>query len=308
MRSSISSSEMIAKSILVCLLLFLAYSALLPFAPDLSASQAQWQQNLQKAEQYLYADANAKSLIIGTSMAERLVTERIPDCDNLSFAGLSVFDGLSLLRHKDRLPSSVYIETNVLLRKRDGDFSESLFSPIPFLLRRRVIALRADKQPLALIGQSLGNTIRERGKQIKHKLLGPTAPMADEPDQMAETPALDDRMLDLEIRDYSEKPSATLLNGQLQLLIDDVSYLKSKGVQVAFFEMPVNPKLTALPKAQLIRDGMHVTFPKVRFHYIELPPDSASYVTTDGIHLTPKEAARYTRYFLEQVTKLSASN
>src|ERR1700674_2783158 len=185
MRLSISSSEMIAKSILVCLLLFLAYSALLPFAPDLSASQAQWQQNLQKAEQYLYADANAKSLIIGTSMAERLVTERIPDCDNLSFAGLSVFDGLSLLRHKDRLPSSVYIETNVLLRKRDGDFSESLFSPIPFLLRRRVIALRADKQPLALIGQSLGNTIRERGKQIKHKLLGATAPMADEPDQMA---------------------------------------------------------------------------------------------------------------------------
>src|ERR1700730_7819524 len=158
---------MILKSSLFCLSLFAAYATLLAVVPSLSASQAQWQQNLHKAEQYLYDGATANSVIIGTSLAERILTETIPNCDNLSFSGLTIFEGLSLLRHKDKLPSNVYIETNVLVEEREEQFNQTLFSPMPFFLRRHVIALRADKRPLALIGQSFGTTIgevRHRGK------------------------------------------------------------------------------------------------------------------------------------------------
>jgi hypothetical protein len=302
---------MIPKSLLLCLSLLLAYVTLLAFAPGLSATQAQWQQNLHKAEQYLYDDASAKNVIIGTSIAERIVTERIHDCDNLSLSGLTIFEGLSLLRHKDKLPANVYIETNVLARRRDGRFSETLFSPVPFFMRRHVIALRADKRPLALIGQSFGTTmgeVRHRGRLLEQRLFGTVAATAGAHELGDQTPALDDRMLALQIHDYSERPNETLLNGQLQLLTADVSYLMSKGVRIVFFEMPVNPKLTSLPQAQLVRDRVHEAFPGVRYHHIELPPDSGSYVTTDGIHLSPKEAARYTRYFFEEARKIGAVN
>jgi hypothetical protein len=108
---------------------------------------------------------------------------------------------------------------------------------------------------------------------------------------MRETPALDERMLDVQMRDYAEAPNDRLLA--------DVFYLRSRGVRVSFFEMPVNPRLISLPKAQRIREAIHAAFPAGRFPYIELPSDWASYVTTDGIHLTPMEASRYTQYFLE---------
>src|SRR5262249_7428133 len=155
----------------------LGYSMMLSFSPELSASQAQWQQNLHKAERFLYTDDKPKAVIVGTSLAARLRLERVAGYENVSFSGLSIFDGLSVLRHKDKLPSVVYIETNGLLRTSDRNFSETLFAPVPFLLRRRVMALRADKQPLALIGQSFGIALRKRGRQIKHEVFGISSSM-----------------------------------------------------------------------------------------------------------------------------------
>jgi hypothetical protein len=297
---------MIRKSLLVCLSLLLLDCALMQVAPNLSAMQSQSQQNLHKAQQYLYAEDNPSTVIVGTSLSTRLVMARLPGCENLSFSGLSIFDGLSLLRHKRVLPSHVFIETNVLLRKKDAYFGPSLFLPVPFFLRQYVVALRADKQPLALVGQSLGNAIRDRGTQIKRRLLGigPATPSDGDPALVTSGP--DERMLDLQIKDYSDPPVKGLLNGQLQLLAEDVAYLKSKGVHVTFFEMPVNPRLNQLLKARLVREGMHATFPTSQFHYIELPPDADSYKTTDGMHLSPPEASRYTQYFVDQA-KLIAS-
>src|SRR5262249_35231574 len=157
--------------------------------------------------------------------------------------------------------------------------------------------------PLALIGQSFGIALRKRGRQIKHEVFGISSSMPANDDETVRM-GPDERILAGLISENSDTPNETVLTAQLQLLRTDVSYLISKGVGIRFFEMPVNPKLVTLPRARLIRDAMHVAFHPGRFHYIDLPADSASYVTTDGIHLTQREADHYTCYFLERAAEL----
>jgi len=110
-------------------------------------------------------------------------------------------------------------------------------------------------------------------------------------------------MLILELKEYSERPDANLLNEQLKSLAADVSYLISRGARVVFFEVPVSPKLMELPKAYSIKESVQAAFPRTQFQYIDLPPGSAHYTTTDGVHLNPQEAVQYTQHFLEQARK-----
>jgi hypothetical protein len=294
---------MIRQSVLCGFLLLIAYSIVLKVMPDLSATPDQWQANITKAEEYIYSDNTTKNAIIGSSLSERLVMDRLPEFENLSLSGLSILDGLELLRHKARLPSYVYIETNVLLREKNDDFSATLFAPIPFVLRKHVIAFRADKQPLALIGQSLGERVKALGEKVKYEVEALAGRKSSRSGNVAAGAGLDDEMLNVQVKDYSERPDPQLLREQLKLLSDDVTYLRSRRVQVVFFEMPVNPKLTELPKAQAIRNGCYAAFPRDRYQYIDMP-ESAGYMTTDGIHLNRREAVEYTRYFLEQTKKV----
>jgi hypothetical protein len=294
---------MIRKSILFCLLLLIAYSLLLTWRPGLSASQHVWQSNMIKAEKYLDDDGRpVKDAIIGSSVSERLIMDSIPDCDNLAFSGLSVLDGLDLVRHKNKLPSVVYIETNFPLRPKTPLFSTTLFSPISVVFRKHVVFLRSDKQPLALIGQAVGELVERVDLGLLRRLevlagtrIGSAARLTDVPF---------DQMLSLEVKDYSEKPDPKLLDEQFQLLRNEVSYLVSRGVRIVFFEMPVNSQLTGLPKAQIIRDSFYSVFPRQQYRYMDMP-DPAAYKTADGIHLSRKEAIQYTRFFNEQAKKLT---
>src|SRR5262249_13593579 len=76
-----------------------------------------------------------------------------------------------------------------------------------------------------------------------------------------ENKPVDDRMLAVQMAQYSKEADETLLNNQVQRLRTDVSYLMARGVQVALFEMPVNPALNSSPQARQIRDRIHAAFP-----------------------------------------------
>jgi len=67
-------------------------------------------------------------------------------------------------------------------------------------------------------------------------------------------------------------------------------------VHVSFFEMPLNSQLENTVKAKMIRSHVSKIFPPSAYYYIPLP-DSANYVTRDGLHLSVKESMKYTPYF-----------
>jgi hypothetical protein len=243
---------MIKKSLIAFITLFILYTIFISLRPKLSSSQHQWQDNVIKAQRYIYNNSDTlNNVIIGSSLSCRLIMDSLPSFYNLSFGGQSVFDGLKILKNKNKLPKKVFIETNVVLRGESVDFTNSLFSPLSFL-EKYFLSLRADKQPIA-ISIKYFSALRVRIKNFiktKIQLFLKTKNINQEITQTKEitNPILKhdelfDKMLNLQIASYSKQPDTNLLNKQLLLLTEYVKYLKTNGVKVFFFEMPVNYNL-----------------------------------------------------------------
>ena len=285
---------MVKKSVLVFVLLLAAYNLFVVFHPMVGSSQHQWQDNVIKAQKYIYDQSDTLSdVMVGTSHSCVFVMDSLPSFCNLSFGGLSIFDGLSIIKKKDRLPKSIYIETNVLLRQESDQFTASLFEPIPYYLAMHLACLRADKQPFAVFISYLNAFINRSiffsgPKQTQVSLGSLPSPIFMRDDFFT-------KMLRIQVEDYSKIPDKKQLSEKLALLERYVHYFSSKGVKVYFYEMPVNRVLEKLPKALVIREEMHKVFPPDVYNY--LTTDTTSYKTIDGIHLNKTEAIRYTRFF-----------
>lgn len=137
------------KTIFVFLLLLLGYQSLIWVLPPMGNFQHQWQENQVIAERYLYGP-HQESVIIGTSLATRLDMSQLPNMYKMTFGGLGIFDGLTLILAKDSLPSHVYIETNFLLRKPSRELSSSVQNPVSKQIKRHFSMFRSENQPASL--------------------------------------------------------------------------------------------------------------------------------------------------------------
>ncbi len=180
---------------------------------------------------------------------------------------------------------------NFVLRPENKNFTASINSPLLYYPKKIIPSLRADKQPLAIIGEQLS-------LRWTSQLIGNTKSMLGFTQK--KLPAKNsrlffDKMLKKEIENYSELPDTTLVTKSFDELKNYIKILEQKGVKIIFFEMPVNSHLTDLSKARLIRTTFFDYFPETKYTYI-LTPDFIKCKTTDGIHLTKDEALKYTLY------------
>jgi hypothetical protein len=290
---------MIKKSLLFALILFISYTLFVLFlAPKWwNASQHQWQDNLIKAQHYIYSDSDSiTNVILGSSLSCRLITDSLPQTYNLSFSGQSIYDGLFIVTHKEELPKHVFIEMNVALRTGSDDFTSSLYTPVMSYLKRIFPSLRADQQPIGIIGRLTAYFYRTKIAKQYH----------DQSAQVKTTKVTDDlfnKMLKIQIKDYSVHPDSALMNSCFEKLKEYVSILEKKGVKIVFFEIPVNNELKELPKAVAIRERFYHDFPPTTYSYIK-PPDTIFYKTTDGQHLSGSEALDYTLFFRNRISLL----
>lgn len=298
---------MIKKSLFTLFTLFIVYEALLMTTIPVRTSWHQHQNNIIIGEKYLYSkdDSTCNNVIIGSSLSARINMNSLPDFYNLSFGGLSVFEGLNVLKHKETLPKNVFIETNIVLNEADvvlnemsEGFNTTLFSPILFTLRKYVVSLREDKQPIYVMLGVIENITKLLTRKPADENLKQNINLS-----YAHDNELFNKMLSLHIEAYSKEPGKKAINERFSLLLEHIRYLKKKGVNVVFFEMPINDNLIQLPLAKIIKSKFYYYFPKENFQYIELP-NGANYVTSDGVHLTPEEAIEYTLYFKKQVNSL----
>jgi hypothetical protein len=145
---------MIKKTIYYALSLFLAYTIMIWFKPDWDTSQHQWQDNLIKAQQYIYENNDSmQNVIAGSSLSTRLAMEKLPYMYNLSMGGQSIFDCLYIIAHKDILPKNVFIEMNFVFRKESNDFLSSFNSPVIMYSRKMIPSLRDENQPVGIAGK-----------------------------------------------------------------------------------------------------------------------------------------------------------
>lgn len=280
--------------------LLVAYAGFVIVAPKWwHAIQNQWQGNLVKAQQFIYTKDTYSNVIVGSSLANKILSDSLPNTYNLSFDGLSIYDGLEILTHIKKLPKNVFIETNVVLRTADTNFTSGLFLPIQYYSKEYVKALRDDEQPIAIVGDQISwrvtNKIITRFKSIFYS--PPTS--NNKPDGES---SVFQKMLDIQVKDYSKIPDKLKITESFTKLKKYVSELQDKGVNVCFFEMPVNKELINLPSATIIKSKFLSDFPQTKYTYI-MVPDSANYVTGDGLHLSNESAIIYTSYFKESIKK-----
>lgn len=280
--------DMIKKSFLVTFILLGIHALITNIGPP-PASQYTLQENLVKAQAFIYSDQK-ENIIVGSSLSHRLVTDSLTGFYNLSFAGLGLFDGLEIILEHKKFPRQILIEMNVVQRGRSENFLSNINSPLLGPMRKYLPSLRDRYQPIGMVGETMVQSLKKN---------------AAEKNDFTENDNIHfDKILELIIAENTAVPDKKMMKERFDALRSHVTLLEKNGVKVVFFEMPVNEKLCELARPRMIREYFHEYFLLSENNYIRMP-DCSDYKTSDGVHLTNEEAKRYTDYLMTQLAKIS---
>jgi hypothetical protein len=278
------------------ILLMMHYLFIVMFPPSWETGQHLWQDNLIKAQEYLYQNKRADGVIVGSSLSARLDQAVLPQYTlNLAMGGLSIYDGIKVVLQKPSLPKYVCIETNLITRSASADFEKSLLSMVMHPLRSWWPILREKNQPIGILtGYILSKVSKPKSTKVKSSKSD-----ADK----ADTDRVFAQMLEHAKSERQQPPDQELINKRIKELKEMVGELSVRGVKVYFYEMPVSQELCDYPYPRRIREMMDMHFPSSEYRYLPLP-DCSRYNTTDGVHLDQKSATEYTAW----LTKLLFQN
>jgi hypothetical protein len=285
---------MIRRIAITTLILLAGYTLVIHFHNNSrNAGQYSEQRNIIKAERYLYGNTDTlKGVIVGSSLAERLVVDSIHGIYNLSFGGYGAQDGLKILLTKKKIPPFVFIETNFSFNHVREDFQKNFDPNFEYPEKLYLPILRSENQPVSL---ALGK-LRSRKKAKK--------------------------VIDISMNDTENSPLFTTMLGKQEVLYNHpdtnkmkktflelkayVNAVEKRGSKVYFLQMPVNKALLDLPLSKAIRAGYARNFPDAK--YVPIPDSlTSNFATADGIHLNEYSAwvlAKYLRdYFYKLETK-----
>lgn len=270
---------MIKKSFLSFLVMFGIHAVVTYLLSSLGMATNQWQDNMVKAQHFLY-DEDADTAMIGTSLSARILPDSIPSVRSVAFGGCAVEDGLRLILSKPKVPHCVLVETNLFLRNGNDELVEKMTKGIIPQVKRWIPSLRESNEPICLLS----------GLMIKAAGINPqAAAMTVNMEQLKESikrHLADDKSL-------SETELAQRMETIKPLLIQ----LEQKGTKLIFFEMPIHQELYHLKELEQTRQAVRKAFPKTRYAY--LPNDTTTYLTTDGLHLDYEGQQRYS-HFIKQ--------
>ncbi len=273
---------MIKKALLTFLLLTGLHAVLVWARPSMGMPTHQWQDNIVKAQTFLYAD-RADTVMVGTSLSARIIRDSIPSVKSVSFGGCAVEDGLRIISSKDKLPKYVLVEANLMYQTGNSELVSKLTEGAMPMIRKWIPSLREQYEPICLLASLLmssGSINPQAGaKKVDRKVLEDGIRQYIKEDRVMGT-------------DEAEQRRRTLkaLIGQLE----------AQGVKFVFFEMPVNKRLYHLRMFDQMRQMMSTDFPQDSYCY--LPADTSTYLTTDGKHLDFEGQQRFSHYFKQQLS------
>ena len=279
---------MIKKSLLCFCVLFILHYLIVQMNPTMGMATHQWQDNLIKAQSFLYAD-HADSAMVGTSLSARIIRDSIPSIKSISFGGCAVEDGLRLISSKQDLPQYIFVETNLLFMDGNQELINKLTEGIIPMIKGWIPSLREQYEPICLLA-SLA---------LKSGNVNPQAGAA----------AIDMNILNESIKQQQEddrKYQYEVSEERLRTIKEMMDSLEGKGVKFVFFEMPVNERIYQLRKFEQTRKALYQVFPNNKYRY--LPSDTTHYLTTDGEHLSFEEQQVFSHYFKNLLTHTDQNN
>lgn len=296
---------MIVRSVIAALVFLVGYSLLLPVLRHRvkPAAQHQWQENMVKAETYLYEEGQAPYVIVGSSLSCRLQADKLPaGFYNLSFAGLSLFDGLLVVLQKKQKPKIVFVELNILKRSADAGFAKTMKHPVSGAFKAMLPMFRASGQPTVFAGQYLKQRLSNMvvdpiSQSVFHPLVKGINQSVFHFERAANN-NVGSKMIEMAVREMNTELPKGLLANQLNDLQYLVKTLQQEGVKVILFEMPMAAATENSLQMQELRDEVKKRFSGSVAQLAK--PDYSLYTTTDGVHLTDEAAAAYSVFFAGQ--------
>lgn len=272
---------MIKKSIFCFLILAGLHLCFVIFKPSMGMATHQWQDNVIKAQQFLYAE-KSDIVMVGTSLSARIIGDSIPYVKSVAFGGCAVEDGLKLVLSKDDVPKYILVETNLFLREGNPELVKKNTKGVVPAIRGWIPSLREQYEPICLFASmmmsSTGINAQAGASKVNMELLNESINRMIEED---------------EIIPYNE--AETRIN-EIKKLMDELS---GKGVKFVFFEMPVNERVLHLNKFEQPKTMVRSEFPEDKYLY--LPSDTTKYLTTDGEHLDFEGQKRFSHYFKKNI-------
>lgn len=272
---------MIKKTLYCTLLLLLIYLALVAVAGSPDYAQSQWQNNVMRAEAYLYGPKRDIA-VVGSSLAYRL--PKRADVYNLAFAGMGALDGLEIITVSGSYPKVVLIETNIV-RERNDSFLGGLKRALP--IKRAIVMFREQYNPVSVFLYEL--------KALKRHLTGQAAAPA-----IIDETAGHDRNLQMHVEAAQVTLDARKLAEFMEALKGYVTKLQGQGTKVFFVELPMDRALGETPLHRQLAGSYATHFPTGDFI---VPEADFKAQTTDGIHLVEASAEGYLNYVLGKISR-----
>lgn len=281
---------MIKKSVICCVVLLLLHLIFVLRYPHKGIVTHQWQANSNRAQQYMYEDSK-DTVIVGSSLSERILLDSIPMVSSLSFSGCGVEDGLRIILCKGDVPKYILVESNIIFRNASPKlFSGITEGPMP-ILREWLPSLREKYEPICIYNDYF------EGFYWNYLWEEPTLEKKKNKDENVNK-SKEDEIFNSEIERHIKSDgvlSDVALNERLSTIKQLMNELSNRGAQFVFFEMPVNERVTNLKKHVQTRTVLKKEFPPSK--YVYLPIDTAKYKTADGFHLNYYESEKFSHYF-----------
>lgn len=258
---------------------FTAYAAFVQFAPfSVPLVQSQEDTNMMRAQNFLAT--NPQTVLVGSSLTFRLPPELLePQIANIGMVGGSSLTGLAIVDGSGQRPKLVLVETNLLERPLDREAVQSQLRFPERFLRRHLRVFRTGYDPVDLLWRAM--------IYFTHHVDAIMPPEAAR------------HFYEGQQQFKSHPPELTAFRRNLKQAADLAASLEAKGVQVGFFEMPIDPGLMNSPADTMIRRETARTFPPGRYCWLHLKITGGAH-TLDGVHLTANDAAIIARQILKQ--------
>ena len=120
---------MIKKSILCFAVLFGLHLSIVLLNPTMGMATHQWQDNVIKAQQFIYAE-ESDTVMVGTSLSARIIRDSIPTVRSVSFGGCAVEDGLKIILSKGNFPKYILAETNLFFLDGNPELVSKIASEV----------------------------------------------------------------------------------------------------------------------------------------------------------------------------------
>lgn len=241
--------------------------------------------NSVKVERYLYDYQPTRPVtIVGTSLAAKLLMDSLPDFQNLALNGLSISDGLAIVGRSPQKPRIVLVEMNLYWKDSSAGFLSTLFDPVNYALKKSLVSLRSENQPVALAIEGVKRIVETSGRS--HPLPALTSKQPTLPFQH--------RLFDYHKEEFARVPDSSQVARRLRELRITFNELQKQGIEIVFLEMPVHPEIGRIERVRFASQKFREAFPAGHYRYV--PARKWNFKTTDGFHLTKEESLQFTRY------------